>query len=52
MIVKDRIDDVLPKSRKNGGIVALGIFSFLLAIPTLLYMIVAKKESKNKEAYY
>lgn len=52
MIVKDRIADVMPKTKKNGGIVALGIFSFVLAIPTLIYMIVAKKESKNKEAYY
>lgn len=52
MIVKDRIADVMPKTKTNGGFVALGIFSFVLAIPTLLYMLVAKKEKKNKEAYY
>jgi hypothetical protein len=52
MIVNDRIADVMPKTKKSGGILVLGIFSFILAIPTLIYMIVAKKESKNKEAYY
>lgn len=52
MIVKDRLDEVMPKTNKNGGFLALGIFSFVLALPTILYMIVSKKESKNKEAYY
>ncbi len=52
MITRQRIQDVMPKTNKQSGFLALGVLSILLAVPTLLYMWMVKKESNKKEVYY
>lgn len=52
MITRQRIQDVMPKTNKQSGLLALGVLSVLLAVPTLLYMWVAKKDKDKREAYY
>lgn len=52
MITKKSIPNVMPKTNTSGGVVTLGVLSVLLAIPTLLYMWLAKKEKDKKEVYY
>jgi hypothetical protein len=52
MITRQRIQDVMPKANKQSGILAIGVLSILLAVPTLIYMWLVKKESNKKEAYY
>ena len=42
----------MPKTNKQSGFLALGVLSILLAVPTLLYMWMVKKESNKKEVYY
>jgi len=52
MITRQRIQDVMPKTNKQSGFLALGVLSILLAVPTLLYMWMVKKESNKREVYY
>lgn len=46
------LEDVIPKTNKQGGFIALGVLSILLAVPTLIYMWVTKKDKDKKEVYY
>lgn len=46
------LEDVLPKTNKQGGLLALGVLSVLLAVPTLIYMWIAKKDKDKKEVFY
>lgn len=52
MISRRNLEDVMPKTNKQSGILALGVLAVLLAVPTLLYLWIVKRESNNNKANY
>ncbi|MFA5637707.1 MAG: hypothetical protein WCY49_03380 [Anaerovoracaceae bacterium] len=47
-----KLDEVMPKTGKGSSAKALGLFSVLLAIPTVIYMLLVSRKEKEKEAGY
>lgn len=53
MITRQSVYDTMPKANKKNGALGLGVLAVFLAIPTLLFMWLGKKESNDKkEVYY
>lgn len=52
MKAANKIDEVMPKTGKGSSTKTLGLFSLLLAIPTVIYMLLISKREKEKEARY
>lgn len=52
MISRGSLEDVMPKTNRQSGILALGVLAVLLAVPTLLYLWIVKRDSNNNEVNY